>query len=389
MKKNESSIRLFANYAINIISSVLNSSPFPPLNNDFDWSGFADFCSEHKIINIVAFGLQNSDVSVPESISSLFNDSLLHSMLKEAQRDVEIELLTEDFENNKIPHMIMKGYVIKDLYPQPFMRTMGDVDILVGNNLSDASEEILRHGFKLKGEAFLHDVFIKDNSLAVELHKSLIDESLEKFYKYFGIGFDRAHLCGNCNYRYELSVEDFYIFLIAHMAKHYEICGTGIRSVCDIFVYNKHYGNTINREYIASELDKTGLRVFEEKIRKLSYEWFSGGFSGNFDAVGEYLISDGVFGNIDNHELNAYLLSDNQKKSKLSYYLSCIFPDFSYMCARYPKLKKAPVLLPFYWIRRIISTLFKSKGSIRYRLKGVMTSDKNDSDRFNETGLNN
>ncbi len=386
MPKKNNEILNYASLAISVISSVFCNKKITDFGTD-NWEDFIKFCAEHKILNIVAFGLCNSDVKLPENINRIFNENILRSMMIEAQRSTEIELLCDDFEMNEIPHIVLKGFVIKNLYPQPYLRSMGDVDILVGNELQKATEIMLNHGYSFDSEEFLHGSFSKGKGLHVELHKSLIDESLDKYYGYFGTGFERAHLIENKKFSYEFSKEDYYIFLIAHMAKHYQICGTGIRSVCDVFVYNSTYKNELDYDYIASELDKTGLKNFEKKMRDMSFSWFCGSFNGEFDAVGEYIISSGVYGKSANHELNSFLLNDEKKQSKFKYIFTTIFPEKSYMQARYSALKKFPFLLPFYWIKRIFSTLIKSSGSIRYRLKGVALSDKNTSKRFDDAGL--
>lgn len=386
VNKDSNKNNMLASMALNVISSVLNGTDCPSFAENFDWNSFVEFCSNHKILNIVLYGLKGCLLSLPEDVIKIYENNIGFSMIKEAQRAVEIDLLCDDFEKNCIPHMLMKGYVIKNLYPQPFLRSMSDIDILVGDNLKNVAEVMLKHGFTLKGEAFLHDIYTK-NSLAVELHKSLIDESLDEYYSYFGTGFERAKTSEGFSYRYELSKEDFYIFLVTHMAKHYKINGTGIRSICDIYVYNKAYKNVLDYEYIFNELERLNLKKFEEKIRMLADEWFSDSFNGTFDAVGEYIISNGVHGNNDNHELNSFLLNEKKEKGKLAYIIRNIFPDMNYMCLRYEKLKKYPFFLPFYWIKRIISTIFSSRGSIRYRLKGVVESGKNDDERFKQTGL--
>lgn len=386
MKKSIDEISVFASNAIKVISYVSGKGNLPSFDADFDWKGFLKFCVFHKILNIISFGLRDAE-NIPDIVKEVLSDNILKAMSDEAQRDVEIELLSEDFERHKIRHMIMKGYVIRNLYPQPFLRSMGDIDILVGDGIKDAAEVIKEHGFSLDGEAFLHDIYIKNKKTVVELHKSLIDESLYDLYGYFGIGFEKAKPCDGYKYKYELSKEDFYIFLTAHMAKHYKINGTGIRSVLDIYIYNSYYENVLDRDYISSELEKIGLKTFEEKIRKMSFDWFDGSFNGKFDAAGEYIISSGVFGSSDNHELNAYLLDKNKSGGKFRYLLNCIFPDKEYMSTRYAVLKKLPFLLPLYWIIRIFSTFFNSKKSIRYRLKGVAEASSDADKKFRDTGL--
>lgn len=386
MQKKDAEIFDFAAKAISSISySVTEKSPLT-FEQDFDWQGFIKFCNKHKILNIVYYGLKKCNISIPEKAEHFMEENMLYSMLKEAQRSVEIESLSEDFEKNGINHIILKGYIIKDLYPESYLRSMGDIDILVGKQVDEASEIAVNHGFKLQSKDFLHYSFKKGNALSIELHKSLIDESIDKYYNYFGIGFDRSSLCGGFKYKYEFSKEDFYIFLVAHMAKHYEICGTGIRSICDIFIYNRSYPD-LNHKYIENELDKIGLVLFENKIRALADYWFGGNFDGKFDSIGEYIISSGVYGNSENHELNAFIINESDETSKFRYFINYIFPNRDYMCARYPLLHKIPILIPLFWIIRIFSTVFKSKGSIRYRLKGVSKYSKEDNRRFEETGL--
>lgn len=384
MDKLNSEIYDFASDAINLISCSFDSDKSFSIDEPFDWKGFISFCQKHRILNLVYYGIKSNNINISENIKKLFEENMLHSMMKCAQRDVEIELLSEQFENNKIRHMILKGFVIKNIYPEPYLRSMSDIDILVGDDIDKASDVLLQNGFELKSKEFLHYTFIKENSFAIELHKSLVDESLEKYYKYFKSGFVKAKVSDGFNYKYEFSKEDFYIFMVAHMAKHYSICGTGIRSVCDIYLYNKKFTD-IDKDYINKELNKIGLSDFEKKIKNLAIEWFGGYFEGKFDSVGEYIILGGVYGNLDNHELNKFILND--KRTKKQYILRTIFPDKNYMFARYSFLKKAPVFIPLFWIVRIISTFFKSKGSIRYRLKGVSSYSSKDDNHFSDVGL--
>ncbi len=387
MKKNDKKTKeAFAAVAINALSYAVNGCGCVTVENDFDWDRFMEFCFKHQILNIVYYGLKKADISIPDKIIKFSEEYLLRSMLKEAQRSVENDLLSGDLEKNEIPHMFLKGSVIKNIYPEAYLRSMGDVDILTGEKTDDAAAIAVKHGFTLNSKEFLHYSLSKNNLSQLELHKSLVDESIEKYYKYFGIGFERAKLCDGCKYKYELSDEDFYIFLIAHMAKHYEVFGMGIRSVCDVFVYNKTYKN-LDRKYISDELEKIGLTIFENKIKSISENWFSGKFNGDFDAVGEYIISDGVFGSVQNPELNKFIINESESQNKYKYILKNIFPNKEYMCIRYPFLKKLPFLIPIFWIVRIIYTLLKSRVSIRYRLNRVSTYKKEYNKRFEETGL--
>lgn len=383
--------RMAGIYAIKLVGSVLGKTAAPPVPAGLDWYSLKSVTEKHCISNITAYAIEKIDSQIPQDIKKYYSEIILQSLAKEAQTDVEISILTSSFESAEIPYMVLKGYIIKNLYPQANMRSMGDVDILVGENIEKAKNVMEKCGFRLKGRENLHDHYTKRPALNVELHRSLVDEELKEMYSYFGVGFERARPINNCGYGYELSKEDFYIFLIAHIAKHFNRCGTGIRSVADVWVYNNAYDNILDRAYLNCEFQKLGLLKFCSKIEELASLWFCENADFELDSVGEYIVSSGVYGKLNNLELNRFLRSESSKKSysalKLKFFIKNIFPDYNYMSARYAVLKKHKLLLPFLWFARIFLTLFKSRASISYRLKGVAYSEKNDIKKFKDSGL--
>lgn len=71
-----------------------------------------------------------------------------------------------------------------------------------------------------------------------------------------------------------MSHDDFYIYHICHLFKHYSGGGTGLRSLSDTNVYYREYGECLDLAYIDAELKKLGLKEFERKIRCLSDKLF-------------------------------------------------------------------------------------------------------------------
>lgn len=386
---NKSAEYSFGVYTVMLIRSLLKKEAPPKADDGFDWQNFKSFTDMHSLSNIVAYAVCSLD-GVPESVKSYYGEVILFSAAKEAQYDAEISELIDDFEKHSIPHMLLKGYVVKNLYPYTNMRSMCDVDILVGDEVKSASEIMLLHGFEQKSSENLHDSFFKKPSTIVELHKSLFDEELTNLNGYFKVGFERAKTADGFEYRYELSDEDFYIFLISHFYKHFARCGTGIRSVLDIYLYLSKYSDKLDFKYIDSELKKIGLDSFNKKISALSYEWFGSGGNIKPDPISEYIISSGTYGKTVNLELNRFLNNSDEgsySASKIRYVFKTLFPSCKYMSARYPVLNKCPFLLPIYWLIRGFSTLLNRRKNIRYRLKGVVESDPSTADRFKDSGL--
>lgn len=376
-----------AAFAIQCMACVLTGfKPQLPCA-DFDWVSFKDFCEKHCISNIVAYCINDLDILMPKEIKKYFNEIVFQSMAKEALVEVETSLICDEFEKNNIEHMLLKGSVLKNFYPQPDMRSMCDTDILIGDKLDEAVDLMKGLGYSFKSRDNLHDCYNKKPFLNVELHNALFDKELESLYSYFKTGFERAQKAEGFSSQYILSDEDFYIFIIAHFAKHFQRTGTGIRSVADVFVFIKSHKD-MNFDYISTELEKLNLFKFSKHIEDISRKWFSLGEINEGDSVEQYIISSGAFGDFLNLELNRFLQSNSfsgsHSRKKLSYYLKVIFPGNEYMSARYPLLKKKKFLLPLFWVYRIFYTLFKSTYSIKFRLKGVSDSDENSADKFKD-----
>ena len=68
--------------------------------------------------------------------------------------------------------------------------------------------------------------------------------------------------------RKRVSNEDFYIYHIIHMAKHFINGGIGIVHILDIWIMINAY-RSVDKDYIAGELKSIGLLDFEKNARAL------------------------------------------------------------------------------------------------------------------------
>ena len=71
----------------------------------------------------------------------------------------------------------------------------------------------------------------------------------------------------------------------------------------------------------------------------------------------DFILRGGIYGTRENR-VNA---GAGQKKGRLRYALSRIFLPMRYLSLSYPILKKYPILMPFYQVRRWLRVLFGSK----------------------------
>lgn len=93
-----------------------------------DWDGMYTLTEYHSLTNLIAYAI---DDTVPEEIADRFAKHSSLAFARYMKYDYETKEICRIFEEKRIQHMLLKGFIMKDYYPSPEMRTMCDVDILV------------------------------------------------------------------------------------------------------------------------------------------------------------------------------------------------------------------------------------------------------------------
>lgn len=356
---------LFQKEFINIIQSAF-SFPKDSISPEFDWDKAIDTAKKHNIVAAFYYGALNCGADkTSQHMTRLFSLTCRSLMISEPQM-YETERITAEFEKENIEYMPLKGMVLKTLYPKPEMRTMGDADILIKLEQYGRIEEIMKKlGFEYQRETD-HEYVWHNNSLLVELHKSVITSYNKDFYEYFGSGWKVAHNISGTS-RYEMSIEDFYIYIFVHFTKHYRVSGIGIKHLLDLWVFSEKHPE-LNRDYIADELKKMNLYTFYGNILNTIDAWFNKGTDTDItDFITNVLFDSGQYGS-GSKALVSRSMRDNSgsvRKRKLSMFLKRMFLPYREMKNRYSILAKLPFLLPIMWIVRWFELAFCRKHIVK------------------------
>lgn len=297
-----------------------------------------------------------------EKLKKLIRYSLHRAFLQ----GMESKTISDALEKAGVKHQLLKGSVLRWFYSEPQYREMSDIDIIIyEESLDEAAKVIEKLGFKNKGLVKHHMIFEKEGGVSVEAHWSLFDKNVDNFqFLYYKDNF-RAGLVKGKQYTYEFSKEDFYVYMISHMAKHFFETGCGIRNLLDIYIYITKFGKEMDMDYIAGELQKCGIFDFEEKMRKMSFIWMDMEECPDFyENLFAYMLDSGIYGKGENgvwSQLAKETFSGNSNL-KLHYY----FPSINFMREKYPWLEKAPILLPVAWVMRGICAV-ASKESRKHK----------------------
>lgn len=374
------------NYILELLKcAVTDNVPcLPP--DDIDWETVYKLAIHHKMISTLHFGMQKLPTSIQNNITYYDRYLFIYKtiLVKDANRAYELELLKKDFDTNNIDYILLKGSVTKYLYPDTAMRVMSDVDILYRNGDSRIINDIFEsHGYKLHNKEPKEVSYYRaDLKLKFEMQTQLVDEGYELWFNYLSNIWNKL-IPSESSHEYKMTDEDFYIYHIIHMAKHFKHGGIGLNHLLDIYIINKSY-TQMNWDYLNKELEHLKLKTFEYNVRHLAFNWFGGetisdnDLKHTLDLLGNYIFYSGAFGQTSQKEVNAIV---SRKDTKVSW-CKKIFPDLNTMIDYYGSiLNKHKWLLPFYWIRLNFKRLFVD----RKNLKSNINIMNNISDKRIET----
>ncbi|MBE6749950.1 MAG: hypothetical protein E7560_02150 [Ruminococcaceae bacterium] len=331
------------------------------LSSAFDYEKTFSLAKKHVITSLIYFGALNCGVKENSPlVQMLFFDTCRYTAIDERQKQ-EISKLTERFNQEKIDYMLLKGTLLKPMYPNPVMRVMGDADILIKTEQYEKIQPIMEEfGYELYKESD-HEFVWKKSPVTIELHKRLISTRNKDFYSYFGDGWKLAN--PNENTSYSMTDEDQMIYLFTHFAKHYRAGGIGIRHIIDVCVYRKNKPD-LDEEYVKSQLKLLGLDKFYENTLKTLSVWFDGEKETDItEFITQFIFDSGVYGNRHTSILSSALKGNKKNESvekfKTKKFLRAVFVPLNEMCLYYKFLQKAPFLLPFMWVYHLFKRLFK------------------------------
>lgn len=350
-------------------SAILNTVP-PRIPDDIDMEELFYIARQHSIENILYLSIcrcVDNNSEIVEMFEAYYNQSVLH----DATQQYYLELVADELEKNGIRHCVMKGAIIKQLYPSSDLRKSRDIDIFVDDDNTDKVQEIMESlGFEAVNisKADVHDAYLIDETIKIEIHRTLMSDKCPWSTECNKI-IDRLIISPNYKFRCHMSQEDYYLYMIAHMAKHMKFSGMGIKMVLDVWIYLREYNNVLNWEILNKRLTDCGLDKFEKNIRRLCDYWFEDNKADDtIKRLGFYIAVSGNFGT-QKQELAGEMVqnagrSSNKNVSKLVYYLKVFFWPYKLMKDRYKVLKVIPVLLPFCWLHRAFNALLFKKETV-------------------------
>lgn len=347
---------------VTLIRSAITDEKYP-LPEAFSLQAAYPLIKRHQIANIVYEGAVNCGLDRTQPVMQELFRSAYQCLLHSTKQMAAIEKLCIIFNEKRIDYMPLKGCNLKKLYPKPELRIMGDADILI--RMEQYEEQIVpileRLDYRRIKESY-HELVWDNGALHLELHKSVVAEYRAVAAGYYGNGWDFAHKQQGT--RYAMRPEDELVYLFAHFTTHYREGGIGCRQLVDIWVYQRSYPE-LDEAYLREQLEKLGLLAFYDNICHTIDVWFADKPADEMsDYISKVIFSNGSWGSQEQKAVAKVAKNtepDQVQMRQREILWWSIFPKLTKMQHQYPVLREAPVLLPFMWVARWFSLLFKSR----------------------------
>ena len=340
----------------------------------------------HDLAHLVGDALIKNDLIEDGEIKTKFQKQMMLAVYRYEKINYELGRLRETLNEAKIPFIPLKGSVLRRYYPEPWMRTSCDIDVLVHEEAVDQAAQTIveKLGYTYEKKQY-HDIsLMSDGGVHLELHHSIkenkanIDALLSECWDYAAPSDD---------YECCFTNEFFYFHQIAHASYHFLHGGCGVRPILDLYLLQRKmlFDSTVLDEM----LEKSGIKKFFDAAKALSEVWFGG--SEHCDVtrrMEDYLLRGGVYGST----ANSMAVGQQKEKGRLGYIINRIWLPYELLCITYPRLKGRKYLQFFYeikrWLRIFNLEARKHKKRDLGAIKNLSAKHKSDVNcMLNELGL--
>ncbi len=354
-------------YLVKVLRCAVTGEAAPDIPPGLDVERFMNFCRFHKVDNIVYMTVGNS---LGDEIKAQYEKLYNQMVMVQAFQQHYLEKTEKTFEENGIDYLVLKGRELARLYPLEVMRQSSDFDIYIRReDASKAKELMLENGFKVvaySDENDDHDEYSIHTFVLCELHRVLI-QSKQPWQEECNNIPERLIRCEGTKHCYRMSDEDFYVYNLAHAAKHIKYSGIGIRVILDQWLIAKKLGDTINWNTVDERLKRAGLCEFNRYVRELYLYWFEGIEPSDKETIKQmerYVVESGWLGTYRQARATEVARqagkTSSKKVAKLKTYFEIIWVPYEKMAERYPILKQHCWLLPVCRLHKLIrAALFR------------------------------
>ncbi len=249
---------------------------------------------EHAVTGLVANAAMRNRIVIAggaaegrgEVVMRLMQQTMAHKQNQGRFEDA-VGRFARLMEENSIAYVVFKGLAVARHYPEPFVRTMGDVDFYVPKSCFDRAVEVIERGLNVvmdKEDVDKHYSF-DWQGIRFEMHYQIETFGNRRHQHRFNRMIDEAMVehtdsftvCDSDGNETEVCVlpptEDL-IVVFKHWFNHLLVEGVGLRQTLDLAVLLNAYRDEINVGRLMTALDGIGyMKAFRAMLAMMKRFW--------------------------------------------------------------------------------------------------------------------
>lgn len=345
-----------------------------------EWNLLFSLAQAHRILPLVYQAVSRCPgfSSVPPELKNRYRAQSLQQAAVQVRCTDAFSAVVKALRDAGVRFLVVKGIVLRNLYPNPDLRLSGDEDLLVHHEDMALCCQVLQSlGYETpEPESPQYELPFSHprNPLRLEIHRSLFppeQETYGQWNRLFPDCFSRGILQDGIP---TLSPADHMLYLILHAFKHFLHSGFGIRQVCDMMLFANRWGERIDWLRLLEHCRSIRAERFAAALFRIGWKYLGfspeqAGYPVQWQAVYtdeipllRDILDAGVYGKsqesrVHSSSVTLQAVAARNKGTAANPLAGSLFPGRKTMEGKYPYLRRWPVLLPLAWTSRIIGYL--------------------------------
>lgn len=378
-------------YLLHLLGAYLQKAE-PHSADEVDWDVLLSLASIHNVTGIVGYMGKQHKLSQNPKLNGTFRSLCLNTIVLFTQRHAMAEAMMQKLDQAGIDHILIKGFVLRNCYPVPELRTFSDIDMVIRQEDRATTHNLmLSLGFAVKTDWEPVYSYYRGNEY-YEIHTQIMEINVSEkadYQSYFANAWTYTTPVSDHSFRF--TPEFHLLYILTHIAKHIHGSGAGIRMYMDVAAFLQHYGSELDWPWIEAQLRELKLYDFASVVLHAVECWFGVESPVKFAPVSDELLRDfttftleaGTFGHHNRDDALAKMKHENQDvpTSRAKLLVRLAFPSAETIQARYTYLQDNPWLLPVAWIHRLIKNRADTKNQLK-TARQIIQADTNEVDRL-------
>lgn len=352
-----------------------------------DWKWIVHNADIHGITGIVSWMTVQYQLADDPVLMNRARQMAKQIVALYVRRWEDARCLLRALDRENIDHIMLKGYVLRDCYPIPELRTYGDLDLVIRPEDRKRTDTWMRQQGYTAGTDWEPVYSYYKGPELYEFHTDIMEVDITDradYRGYFRSVWD--HVEHREGHTYVPAPEFHFLYLLAHIAKHISGSGAGLRMYLDLALFITQYGLNMDWNWISGELESIELTEFANIVLSAVEQWFQVASPIPLLPVSmeimerflAYTMEGGVFGQVSRNSGVVAIKQEMRNEKSVSRgvtLLHRLFPAAETIERRYTYLQNRHWLLPVAWLHRFFRTR-NQWGAHAKQAKDILKADE-------------